>query len=396
MGTNLKNGGQLLSAIGLRDSLNQKPDISVEPTMLSQFQKDLLLQGEGEIDEALEEADEVLPFRYSITSHGADYPVDALVKRVAAKDIVIPEFQRGYVWSLKEASRFVESLLLGLPVPSIFLSEEAETQQLLVIDGQQRLLSLYYYYDGIWPSARKEFALKGVQKKFEGLTYKGLSSEDRRRLDNSTVHAIIVRQDEPSDDASSIHLIFERLNTSGVSLTPHEIRAAIQHGEFSRLLKTLNQTEAWRAIYGTLNKLMRDQELILRFLALYYDSTQYSRPMKDFLNKFMGRHRHLTIIPKERITGVFVTAIELINRSIGKTAFRIARVLNAAVFDSVMIGVARRLEKGKVTDLGGLSRHYNALLADPKFLEVAERATADEKSVSERIRLATNAFAQVP
>ena len=118
--------------------------------------------------------------------------------------------------------------------------------------------------------------------------------------------------------------------------------------------------------------------------------------MKDFLNKFMGRHRHLTIIPKERITGVFVTAIELINRSIGKTAFRIARVLNAAVFDSVMIGVARRLEKGKVTDLGGLSRQYNALLADPKFLEAAERATADEKSVSERIRLATNAFAQVP
>ena len=113
--------------------------------MLTPYQKDLLLQGEGEIDESLDEVDEVVPFKYSITSYGADYPVDSLVKRISMDDILIPNFQRGYVWSLKEASRFVESLLLGLPVPSIFLSREPETQKLLVIDGQQRLSSLRYF-----------------------------------------------------------------------------------------------------------------------------------------------------------------------------------------------------------------------------------------------------------
>jgi Protein of unknown function DUF262 len=222
MEDSLKNGGSLPSAMALKNSLSQKPDTSPESTMLTPYQKDLLLQGEHEIDESLDEIDEIVPFKYSVTSHGADYAVDALVKRIAADDIIVPKFQRGYVWSLKEASRFVESLLLGLPVPSIFLSKEAETQKLLVIDGQQRLSSLRFFYDGIWPGTQKEFALKGVASKFEGATYKSLAADDRRRLDDSIVHAIIVKQDEPSKDSSSIYDIFERLNTSGVSLTPQD------------------------------------------------------------------------------------------------------------------------------------------------------------------------------
>src|SRR5688572_4513142 len=224
MGNSLKDGGSLPSATALRNSLIQKPDTSPEQTMLTPSQRELLLQGEREIDESLDDVDEVIPFKYSITSYGADYPVDGLVKRISSGDIIIPRFQRGYVWSLKEASRFVESLLLGLPVPSIFLSKESDTQKLLVIDGQQRLQTLRYFYDGIWLPTRKEFALKGVPSKFEGTTYKGLAEDDRRRLNDSIIHAIVVKQDEPSDDSSSIYHIFERLNTSGVSLTAQEIR----------------------------------------------------------------------------------------------------------------------------------------------------------------------------
>lgn len=363
--------------------------------MLTPYQKDLLLQGEREIDESLDDVDEIVPFKYSITSYGADYPVDGLVKRISTHDIIIPRFQRGYVWTLREASRFVESLLLGLPVPSIFLSKEPETQKLLVIDGQQRLLSLRYFYEGLWPSTRKEFALKGVPSKFEGATYKTLASDDRRRLDDSIVHAIVVKQDEPSDDSSSIYHIFERLNTSGVSLTAQEIRTAIHHGEFSDLLKELNNLEEWRAVYGQVNKLMRDQELILRFLALYYESEQYSRPMKGFLNTFMGRNRRLSGISKEDMRSVFTQTITAIHKSIGKRAFKLARVLNAAVFDAVMVGVARRLRQGAILDLDTVQERYATLLASPNFLAVAERATADEESVSKRLDLATRAFADI-
>ena len=85
--------------------------------------------------------------RYRISSYGADYPVDGLVKRLRQGDIAVPTFQREFVWPLPQASRFIESLLLGLPMPSIFLSKDSETQKLMVIDGQQRLKSLRFFYD---------------------------------------------------------------------------------------------------------------------------------------------------------------------------------------------------------------------------------------------------------
>ncbi len=101
------------------------------------------------VDEAADEdrrAVDVLP-RFDITSYGADYPVDALVKRFEAGDIEVPQWQRGFVWSRSDASRFIESLLLGLPVPGIFLYVEPTSKKLLVVDGQQRLRSLVAYYN---------------------------------------------------------------------------------------------------------------------------------------------------------------------------------------------------------------------------------------------------------
>ena len=353
------------------------------------------MQGEQEIDDILEETDDVIPFKYSITSYGTDYPVDSLVRRLEDGDIIVPNFQRGYVWSLREASRFVESLLLGLPVPSIFLSAEQQTQRLLVIDGQQRLLTLLAFLKGAWPITEKSFRLRGVTPEYENLSYQELPPHARRQLLNSPLHAIIVRQDQPSEDSSSIYHIFERLNTSGVSLTPQEIRTAIYHGPFIDLLRRLNQNHAWRAIYGTPNRLMRDQELILRFLALYYEGERYRRPMKGFLNSFAAAHRESREPFLPDAEGVFTSVIEFVYKALGKRAFKFSRVLNAALFDSIMVGVARRLRSGPITDLDNFVRNYDALIQSGAFREAVERATADEESVFVRIYLATDSFTRI-
>lgn len=140
---------------------------------------------------------------------------------------------------------------------------------------------------------------------------------------------------------------------------------------------------------------MRDQELILRFLALFFASDSYSRPMKGFLNTFMGRNRDLNRISRDKITRTFKSAIQVIHDSIGDRAFRLARVLNAAVFDAVMVGVARRLSSGPLKDYGQLKLRYSELLGNRAFLAVAAKATADEESVGKRLALATSAFADV-
>jgi len=340
-------------------------------------------------------SEESIPFRYSITAYGADYPVDGLVKRLKDGDIYIPHFQRSYVWKPDQAIRFIESLLLGLPVPGIFLSREEETGKLLVVDGQQRLRTLQFFYDGQFPDGR-QFMLAGLKSKFVGLTYETLSDEDRRRLNDSIIHATIVRQDQPSEDESSIYYIFERLNTGGTLLQPQEIRASIYHGEFNDLLGLLNDNLDWRAIYGKKSLRMRDQELILRFLGLYFEADVYEEPMKGFLNAFMARNRHLQKYSAEQCGSLFGATISTARQALGTTAFRRGRgPLNAAVVESVMVGIAKRLERGLIAEEYELSRRYDLLLQNGDYLTAIEAGTARRESVQTRLRLATETIASV-
>jgi hypothetical protein len=356
---------------------------------------------------------EVAPLRYAISSYGADYPVDGLVKRLREGSIVIPEFQRGFVWDVKDASRFVESLLLGLPVPSIFLSKEPDSKKLLVVDGQQRLHSLRQFYDGVWrPNARqlgsetppspqvnqRDFKLKGVQKELEGLTYSTLRDEDKRVLDDAILHAMIFQQDEPSDDESGVYEVFQRLNSGGKKLTPQEVRSAVHHqGQMRKLLAELNKYPAWRSIYGAdEDTRMRDQELILRFLALLSDGDQYTKPMADFLNKFMGRKKSIPDGEAVTLRESFCSAVDLVQAAVGDRAFRPARALNAAVFDAVMVGTARRLREGAVNDIVAYKAAYDALLANEAFLDACGRGTASGERVRTRLTAAQEAFRPVP
>ncbi len=353
---------------------------------------------ETEIDDRRSEDDEreIEPHRYAISSYGADYPVDSLVRRLRDGSIYVPSFQRGFVWDLKDASRFVESLLLGLPVPSIFLSKESDSGKLLVVDGQQRLSSLKYFYDEIWEPTKAVFSLRGVDKSFEGKTYKTLRDEDRRRLDDAILHATVFKQDEPTDDESGVYQVFERLNSGGKKLTPHEIRSAVFHsGPMRQLLQDLNKDEEWRAIYGPEDPRMRDQELILRFLALYYDARNYRSPLVFFLNRFMKEHKDLTQDLASEMKSLFSVTVNEIFQAVGREAFRPSRALNAAVFDSVMVGVAKRIQLQPAIDRPKLKQAYNELIRDPKFLDACGRGTAGEERVKERLRLAEGAFAGV-
>lgn len=356
-----------------------------------------LQEAEIEILDNLEDGseEEALPFEYSITSYGADFTIDSLVLRLERGDIYVPPFQRGFVWDFKKASRFIESLLLGLPVPGIFLSRDEDTQKLMVVDGQQRLSTLRFFYDGVFSDSGKEFALEGIDSHFLGATYKKLEDEDRRRIDDSILHATIIRQDEPSDGNSSIFLIFERLNTGGLQLQPQEIRASMFHGDFNNLLRTLNGNQQWRSLYGKVSSRMRDQELILRFLALFFNSDKYERPMKEFLNKYMGRNRRLDLHTDIEIHAAFEDTIDAIHRSLGPNAFKPRRALNAAVFDSVMVGVANRLRSGQISDDNSIRRRYDSLIRNDDFLSATETGTSGEEIVRRRLSLATEAFAGV-
>ena len=355
----------------------------------------------------IDEQQETTPYRYEITAYGADYPVDGLVKRLEVGDIVIPTFdpeepmvgadiegfQRGFVWSRTQCDRFVESLLLGFPVPGIFLVK-LDDRRFLVLDGQQRLRTLRAFYKGILRGT--EFSLQNVQDEYQGATYETLEDDDRRRLDNSIIHSTIVRQDEPPGELSSVYMLFERLNTGGTNLQPQEIRVALYRGDLIRLIRDLNDYEAWRNIYGTKSKRLKDQELILRFFALLHWKGEYSRPMKDFLNKYAAANRDLQLQNADELRTIFIATTTVLHQALGRQAFRLKNAINAAVFDSVMVGVALRiLADGKIRDHDGLKSQYESLLGSPDYVAAVEKSTADEEQVRTRLRLAEDAMAGI-
>lgn len=367
-------------------SLNSHTDTLDKPMVL-----------ETEIEDCLDNEKDALSLRYSIAVSGRDFPVDGIVKRLRDGDIYIPAFQREYVWTRNQASRFIESLLLGLPVPGIFLARERETNKLLVIDGQQRLRSLFFFYEGHFPGVKRPFELHGVHSQFNGLTYQDLDELSRRQLDNSSLHATLVEDNNEEEYENSIFHIFARLNTGGTLLKPQEIRGCLYYGELNTLLHKLNEDKSWRAIFGKRHKNLRDQELILRFLAMYFNGDNYKSPLKEFLNDYMSQNRHLTSQSEQDIKRVFNNTISLIYQALGEDAFKPKSVLNAAVFDAVMVGVARRLEKGPIQKTDELETQYYALLEDQHFMTLCLKIgrTSGDKNVRERLKLAIEAFAEI-
>lgn len=346
---------------------------------------------ENKVDDFMEEEESV--FRYSITSYGVDYTVDTIVNRLEKGAIFIPEFQREYVWSLRDASRFIESLILGLPVPGVFFSQEKVTNKMLVIDGQQRLKSLQYFYSKKFNG--QLFKLKGVQADLEGKTIDELNESDKVKLDDCVIHATVIKQDAPTDDNSSIYMIFERLNTGGLKLVPQEIRACIYHGRFNETLVELASDENWKKIYAAENSRLKSEELVLRFLTLNETYQDYKRGFKGFLNNFMEKYQNA---PEEKLSefkSLFLRAINVVYDNLGENAFRLAKNLNAAVYDSVMVGLSYRLRNTDGIDGDKFKEKYGVLLEDTDYRKFVESNTASEVSLKGRIGKAIEAFKEI-
>ena len=347
---------------------------------------------------------EVITANYQITSYGADYDVEGLVRRITKGDIVVPSFdpeylgtgevrafQRAFVWRPTQMSRFIESLLLGLPVPGIFLVRD-RANRLLVLDGQQRLRTLAMYYSGTFGDRR--FKLTNVQEPFVGLAYDDLDPEDRRRLDDSIIHATVLRQESETGTQNAVYSIYERLNTGGSPLQPQEIRIALFSGRFLSGVSELNADQHWRNLYGPNSPRFRDHELILRVLALHETRQAYYRPLKAYLNDYLDERRDTELSASSGPGSLFVRALKEIDVNLGKQAFRPERAVNAAYVDSITVALMERIATGEPVDPTRMATAFRDLTADPKFRQATLYNTSSEDSVEERLRLAIDAFSR--
>ena len=331
------------------------------------------------------------PPKYEVITYPADFTLEGLVLKYQRGQITMPGFQRKFVWSLRQATRLIESFLLGLPVPAVFLFIDSDDKKYTVIDGQQRLLSVVFFFKGIFGSdesgKRSVFALRGLHERspYRDKTYADLKETDPaafNTLNDAVLRAFVVRQLNPNDTTSAYHL-FERLNTGGTYLVSQEIRNCIYRGPFNDLLGRLNLEPSWRRVFGKENedKRQRDVELVLRFLALREDAASYKKPMKDFLSAFMDRHLNDEPDRIEAFQSLFRRTMKALLENLGEKPFHIKAGLNAAVFDSVSTAFSKHLDGIP----GDVAERYEALVADDGFRQMVSAGTTDEEIVAGRL-----------
>jgi hypothetical protein len=297
-------------------------------------------------------------------------------------------FQRSFVWTKAQMDRFIESLLLGYPVPGVFMVKQSDNV-MLVLDGQQRLETLRRFYAGV--HEEKTFKLENVGTDFKSLTYAKMDEDLRLKLDDSFMHATIVSTDGSKAVNDAIYGIFERLNSGGTQLTPHEIRVALFAGQLMVLVEQLNNAPDWRELFGAKNRRIRDHELVTRILALYLRADQYSRPLKRFLNDFSDHFRDATDLPNNAAPN-FMAAAKALRESVGKRAFRrvAGAQVNTAQAEAIMVATMRNIEAGSLTE--DLGQAIDELMSSDAFTKATTRATADNDAVETRLREATAAL----
>lgn len=363
---------------------------------------------------------EVAVTQYDISVIPNDFNITTIFNLIDSGAVEMPVFQRNYIWDKKRASRFIESLILGLPVPQIFLYQK-ERNKFLVIDGQQRLLSIYYYIKQRFPLVEKRAELRkvfdlnngipdsilfndmyfqdfklqlsksenGEKNPLDGLRYNTLGLY-KSNFEFMTIRCMAIRQNEPKENDSSVFEIFSRLNTGGVNLSNQEIRACLYYSDFFRILNILNQNSIWRNIYGKPEDgKFRDVEIILRSFALLCDGENYSGSMNGFINRFAKKAMNYSTSEIEYFENLFTSFLESCSEISRETFATKKGEFNGALFDSVFVATVDRYYKEKSL-VGGKTQpdKINALKKDVEFEEAITHSTSHTKMVKKRLEKA--------
>lgn len=326
---------------------------------------------------------------YDIAAYPADYTLSVIEEMWKNGDIIVPPFQRKFVWTIRQSSLLIESLLMGLPVPQAFFFVDPENRN-LVIDGLQRIMSIIYFFKGYFGEEsygkRAVFRLTGLSEKspYAQKSFEDLDATDQRKLKGRVLRVINVKQIGPANDDTSAYHIFERLNTGGTPLTPQEIRHCVFNGPLVTALGKLNEDQSWREIIGktALDKHQKDIEMVLRVLAVSTRISEYEKPMKEFLNKTMSHYKNADAAEIRSFIESFPQVCKTVVEALGAKPFHIkSGRINVSALDSVM-GLLCTVHDRIPADL---AMRYQALKNDPDFMGTLSVSTSDSTTVKRRI-----------
>lgn len=347
-----------------------------------------------------EDEDIDLSGKKKIDYKSKDSDIDGLYRQYQKGRLLIqPNYQRKYVWDSKKASLLIESILMDIPIPIVYLAD-TQDGKINVIDGQQRLTSIFSFIDGKYPDGR-EFRLSGLQI-FCDLRKKKFVDLDETMQNKILDYSIRTITFTTESDPDLQYEIFSRLNTGSISLNAQELRNCVYRGEFNDFVKELATDKDFLTLLGLKepHKRMADVELVLRFIAFYIHPVRnYKSPIKKFLNETMRDFAHITEDKKRQIRNAFHTAVTNLRSLLGENCFRRFKKdkkegsweknsLNVALYDILMTSMAR-------TDITVLMRHLDAvreayidlMVSNQDFIDSIMIRTSDTISVQKRFKI---------
>lgn len=351
------------------------------------------------LEEEVEEAD-VQAGRNRIFTDQGDPEIESLYNKWKRGKLVIqPDFQRQFVWDSKKSSRLIESALLDIPLPVVYISQEKDGNE-YVIDGQQRLTSFFSFIDGKFPDGA-DFRLSGIKvfAEYNRKRFSELSEEDQDKVRYCKIRTITFRKES---DPNLKFEIFERLNTGSVSLNDQELRNCIYRGTYNQLLKKLATDSEFISLMGITkpDKRMKDVELVLRFSAFFHQTyLNYKPPMRSFLNREMEKYQFISDSDSAELEAAFKNCVHVVKSVLGPNAFKRyykgsetdpnghwePKKFNASLYDILMYSFAKEDKNRVFQNLDAIREALIFLMtSDQEFIDSIELSTSSIQAVTKR------------
>jgi len=319
------------------------------------------------------------------------FSVYAWLRKLKKKQLIIdPDFQRNLVWKKEQRSRFIESILLNLPLPPLYVNQNREGE-FIMVDGLQRTSTLadFLKEDG--------FALSDldVLVHLNGYRFEELSSKLRTRIEDKNLLVYIIK---PTVRLPMVYEIFKRINTGGTQLNRQEIRNCLFSGQATRLLKELSEEAYFRRAIdnGISPKRMKDREAILRYLAFkilgYQSYLDLKTDMDEFLNEALRKINKMNETEIGLLKQDFKRVMKLTYDFFGPKNFRLPTKqsrgrINIALLEAVGYFFAIKSDEFLQKNKQLILQNYKKLLNSDSFIEAVSSSTNAPKRVKARFEL---------
>lgn len=346
-------------------------------------------------------SDEIQKYRQEIKSERMDMSFGEIINMYKDREIIIsPEYQRAFRWDEQRQSDFIESILLGIPFPSIFVATNADGKWEL-IDGLQRVSTVLAFFNELKDENGNPYFKNGLElvegsliKGLKGVTIDTLPLEYKLQIKRTPCRVEIILKES---EFKMRYELFKRLNTGGEGLSRQEIRNCIFRGldsRYSNFVAELSNNEIFREIVNisTLNEeMMYYEELVLRYLTLKNQGTRYAQAnIQDYMDNYLEsqcKEFNESIVNSDR--QLFENIMNVLKGLKEQNIFKLGRrYFTTSMYDAIMLSLSEESANLSQINIDELGKRIAELKERKEFTRYVGSASSNPTSITNKVKIA--------